>query len=155
MNMIFKSISIICVICLNIMTAQAATGQMTTTAKELLYSALNGDGRSRGLLDDAMSRQIREKFYLQPDAIVEGVVDTVKVLSQECSRLKLTLNVPDLRLSQYMGGPEEMFSMWYELNLCKDGMIPGDEAMRGTDDELLKHNPADNVQKTIKRYYRD
>jgi len=153
--MCLKKLIIIAVMCLNL-PVEAATVPVTTTAKELLYAALNGDGRSRGMLDDPMSRRIREKFYLQPDSIVEGVVDTVKVLSEDCRRLKLTISVPDLKLSQYMGGPEEMFSMWYELNLCKDGIPPMTESAVGEEDQaLLRQKPVDNVQKTIKRYYRD
>lgn len=131
----------------------AATEPMTTSAKELLLSALKEDGSSRGLLDDGIARKIRDKFYLQSDDIVEGVVDTVSVLNDDCSRLKLTINVPKLKLSQYLGGPESMFSVWYELDMCKDGKPP--EHMDEVGNQKNKDIPSGPVEKALRNYYGD
>lgn len=122
---------------------------MTTTSKDLLFDAIRGDGMSRGFLNDQVARNIRQKFHLGPDALVEGVVNRVNVINEECSRLKLIINVPDVKISQYMGGPQEMFSMWYELNMCKDGNPPEQVA----DKPKIKDLPSGPVEKAMRNYY--
>lgn len=136
--------------------------QTTTTTKSLVFDAIQGDGNSRGLLDDPVSQKIRRKFSLNPGAVVEGVVNTVSIISEDCSRLKLTLTVPEVKLSQYLGGPEEMFSMWYEFNMCKDGKPPSNASNPNVSveknnnkpvDEFINEHSSDRVQRTIKKYY--
>lgn len=136
--------------------------QTTTTAKNLVFDAIQGDGNSRGLLDDPVSQKIRNKFLLRPDSVVEGVVNTVSTINDECSRLRLTLTVPEMKISQYLGGPKEMFSMWYEFNMCRDGKPPAksENAVLSVEsnknkpiDEFINQHASDKVQRTIKKYY--
>lgn len=115
---------------------------MTTSARNLLLDAINGDGNAIGFLYDNVSNGIRQRLHLDDSAVVQGVVSTVQIIDDECSRLKLTLIVPDVKIARYIGGPEEMLSIWYELNFCKNGQPPETDNLNN-----------DEIETVIEKYY--
>lgn len=98
--------------------------QKVTQIKPLLIDAIDAPGgKSKAWLEGEMADKLRVGIKAPPKTPVLATVSTIHEFRPGCKRLRLVLTTPK-HLMKTVKGTLEPFSMFYELNLCRDGQPP-------------------------------
>lgn len=102
----------------------APTLPETANVRGLLLAAIDSrDGTAQAWLIGDMAQKLKNDTKAPPNTRVKASVTTVQVIRPGCKRLRLVLGMPDHKM-RTVNGTMEPFSMFYELNLCRDGQPP-------------------------------
>lgn len=102
----------------------APTISETANVRGLLLSAIDSrDGTAEAWLVGEMAQKLKNDTKAPPNTRVKATVTTVQVIRPGCKRLRLVLGMPTHKMKT-VNGTMEPFSMFYELNLCRDGQPP-------------------------------
>lgn len=109
---------------LSMSAVAAPTIQKTTQAKSLLLSAIDAPGgKTQAWLEGEIANRIRNQTKAPAKSPVLATVSTVKEFRPGCKRLRMVLSMPDHKMLT-IKNTMEPFTMFYELNLCRDGQPP-------------------------------
>lgn len=102
----------------------APTLTETANVRSLLLAAIDSQsGMTEAWLIGPMAQKLKTDTKAPPNTRVKASVSTVQVIRPGCKRLRLALSMPSHKM-QTVKGTMEPFSMFYELNLCRDGQPP-------------------------------
>lgn len=106
--------------------AQTSPKQLPETAniRGLLLSAIDSkNGTAEAWLTGPMAVKLKNETKAPPNTRVKVSVSTLQVFRPGCKRLRMTLAMPTHKMLT-VKGTMEMFQMYYDLNLCRDGQPP-------------------------------
>lgn len=121
---IHRLVPLLVVCTMSVPALAAPTIQKTTQVKSLLISAIDAHGgETQAWLEGEMADKIRAGTKAPAKSPVLATVTTVKEFRPGCKRLRLVLSMPKHKM-QTVKHTMEPFTMFYELNLCRDGQPP-------------------------------
>lgn len=110
--------------CASAAVVAAPALQETSKVRGLLLSAIDSkDGTSDAWLVGPMAQTLKNQTKAPANSRVKAAVSTLKVIRPGCKRLRLLLSIPSHKMLTTKG-TMEMFQMYYDLNICRDGQPP-------------------------------
>lgn len=98
----------------------------TDKVRGLLLSAIDAkDGTAEAWLTGAMAQKLKIETKAPANSRVKISVSTLRIFRPGCKRLRMLLSMPTHKMKT-VRGTMEMFQMYYDLNLCRDGRPPHD-----------------------------
>jgi len=98
----------------------------TDKVRRLLLSAIDAkDGTAEAWLTGAMAQRLKNETKAPANSRVRISISTLQVFRPGCKRLRMLLAIPSHKMKT-VRGTMEMFQMYYDLNLCRDGRPPHD-----------------------------
>ena len=107
--------------------------------RNLLIKAIDTDQEVIAYLKGDLAEKIKLQTKAPADTKVKARVATVQKIRTGCKRLLVEFSEPS-HMMQTTKGTKEPFTMWYQLNLCRDGKPPQISTIGLTEDEIRETN---------------